>query len=479
MSQHHARLITARIDRLPPTRSVWGLVLLLSIGGFFEVYDLFQMTYLPPGLIRDGIFHIGSKGMFGLSDQGTLGAATFIGLFIGEMFVARLADRIGRRTMFTGSLLLYTAASLAMCVQSTAAGVIACRLLAGIGVGAELITIGAFLTELVPKQIRGRAFAVCFALSYLAMPVLALASWQLIPRAPLGISGWRWVILAGGSGAIIVCWLQTRIPESPRWLAMQGRAQQAEAVLLAFEHRVVHEFGKPLPAVGHTNPLVKTMTRASIWGPGYRGRTLMLIAFNAFLSIGFFGFSQWLPTLLAARGTPITQSLMYSFVIAFAYPISPLLAGIFSDRIERKWLIVGAAFGAAAFGTAFALSSAAAPIILFGLLITFCNTTLASNATAYQAEIFPTEIRSRALGFVHSFGRITGVAASFIVALILEHLGVPAVFVLIGASMLIVMLSIGLFGPRTNHRSLEELADGIAKQPVSGKAAHTLPLTGR
>jgi len=113
------------------------------------------------------------------------------------------------------------------------------------------------------------------------------------------------------------------------------------------------------------------------------------------------------------------------------------------------------------------------------LLITFCNTTLASNATAYQAEIFPTEIRSRALGFVHSFGRITGVAASFIVALILEHLGVPAVFVLIGASMLIVMLSIGLFGPRTNHRSLEELADGIAKQPVSGKAAHTLPLTGR
>ncbi|MGU7775480.1 MFS transporter [Burkholderia sp. MR1-5-21] len=483
MSNPYALAVTARIDRLPPTASIWGLVLILSIGGFFEVYDLFQMTYLPAGLVRDGIFHVGTKGLFGLSDQATLGAATFVGLFIGEIGVARLADRFGRRAVFTGSLLLYTVASLAMCVQDTAAGINLCRLIAGIGVGAELITIGAFLTELVPKGMRGRAFAVCFAIGYLAMPVLALASWLLVPRAPLGISGWRWVILAGGSGAVIVWWLQSRLPESPRWLAMRGRTDEAEAVLQAIETRVERESGRPLPAVphgvAHGVPLVMTAApaeagnarAASIWNARYRGRTLMLIAFNACLSIGFFGFSQWLPSLLAARGTPVTQSLLYAFLIAFAYPLSPFVAGSVSDRIERKWLIVATASGVALFGTAFALSSSAAAVIGLGILITFCNTTLASNATAYQAEIFPTAIRSRALGFVHSFGRLTGVASSYVVALILEHLGVPAVFVLIGASMLVVVLSIGVFGPRTNDRSLDEIAAAEAAPPGAGDVA--------
>ena len=459
MSNSTALAVTARIDRLPPTASIWRLVLMLSVGGFFEVYDLFQMTYLPAGLVSDGIFHVGTKGMFGLSDQATLGAATFIGLFIGEIAVARLADRFGRRAVFTGSLLLYTFASLAMCMQQTAVGIHLCRLIAGIGVGAELITIGAYLTELVPKGMRGRAFAVCFAIGYLAMPVLALASWLLIPRAPLGISGWRWVILAGGSGAVVVWWLQSRIPESPRWLAMRGRADEAEAVLGKIEARVASEHGGPLPDVPPVAAgEAETVRAVSMWDDGLRGRTLMLIAFNACLSIGFFGFSQWLPSLLAARGTPVTQSLLYAFLIAFAYPLSPLAAGLFSDRIERKWLIVATAFGVALFGTAFAMSSSAAAVILFGILITFCNTTLASNATAYQAEVFPTAIRSRALGFVHSFGRLTGVVSSYLIALILAHLGVPAVFVLIGASMLVVMLSIGLFGPRTNRRSLDEIA---------------------
>jgi MFS transporter, putative metabolite:H+ symporter len=458
MSNHYALTVTARIDRLPPTASIWRLVVLLSVGGFFEVYDLFQMTYLPPGLIRDGIFHVGAKGLFGLSDQATLGAATFVGLFVGEMGVARLADHFGRRAVFTGALLLYTLASLAMCAQSTAAGVNLCRLVAGIGAGAELITIGAYLTELVPKAMRGRAFAVSFAISYLAMPVLAFASWLLVPRAPLGLAGWRWVVLLGGSGAIAVWWLQSRIPESPRWLAMRGREGQAEAVLAAIESRVEHESGRLLPEVPPVTASHAVDNRASMWEPRYRARTLMLIAFNACLSIGFFGFSQWLPSLISAQGTPVARSLLYSFVIAFAYPVSPFVAGVVSDRIERKWLIVAAALSAALFGVAFALASTAVFVILFGILITFCNATLASNATAYQAEIFPTAIRSRALGFVHSFGRLTGVASSYIVALILEHAGVPGVFVLIGASMMVVVFSIGVFGPRTNHRSLEEIA---------------------
>ncbi|WP_063901084.1 MFS transporter [Burkholderia ubonensis] len=463
MSHSHAASIAARIDRLPATASIWMLVLFLSVGGFFEVYDLFQMTYLPPGLIRDGIFHAGSHGVLGMSDQGALGAATFAGLFVGEMFVSRLADRFGRRALFTGALLLYTAASLAMCVQTHALGILVCRFIAGCGIGAELITIGAFLTELVPKAVRGSAFALCFAVGYLAMPVLALVSWLWVPRDPLGMSGWRWVVLLGGSGAVVVWWLQSRLPESPRWLARTGREAEAEAVLQRLEQAVERESGRPLPAVRLPAVAAQPAQRApSMWDARHRGRTAMLITFNAFLSIGFFGFSQWLPTLLAAQGASVTKSLWYAFVIAFAYPMSPFVAGLLADRIERKWLIVASAFGVALFGTAFAMSAQAPFVIAFGLLVTLSNTVLASNGTAYQSEVFPTEIRGRALGFVHSIGRLTGIASSFIVALLLERAGVSAVFVLIGGSMLIVMLSIGAFGPKTNNRALDEISDGGA-----------------
>jgi putative MFS transporter len=461
MSTFQASSITARIDRLPPTRTVWHIVFLLSVGGFFEVYDLFQMTYLPSGLIRDGIFHVGANGLFGMSDQGALGAATFVGLFIGEIFLSRFADVVGRRILFTSSLVLYTVASLAMCWQHTALGICLCRLVAGCGAGAELITIGAFLTELVPKAVRGRAFALCFSVSYLAMPVLAYASWRLIPHSPLGLSGWRWVVLLGGTGAIVAGWLQAKLPESPRWLAMRGREHEAMSILASIEQRVEREFGRPLPppAQAQPAPQAESTTRTpSMWAGGYRRRTWMLIAFNAFLSIGFFGFSQWLPTLLVAQGAAVTKSLWYAFLIAFAFPVSPFIAAGLADRIERKWLIVACALGVAVFGTAFAMAGHSPLAVVFGLLVTLCNAVMAGNATAYQAEIFPTQIRGKALGFVHSIGRLTGVASSFLVALLLQHGGPAAVFALIAASMGIVIVSIGAFGPRTNGRSLEEIA---------------------
>jgi putative MFS transporter len=455
-----SRTVTARIDRLPMTRTMWTLIVWISIGAFFEAYDLFQMTYLPAGLMKDGIFHAGTKGFAGLSDQGMFGAATFLGLFVGELFLARLADRWGRRTIFTWALLLYTFASIGMCLQSTAAGVHFFRFLASCGVGAELITISTFLVEMSPKAARGKVMAICFAIGYLAMPVLAFLSWQLIPLSPFGVSGWRWIIIAGGSGAVVVWYLQAKIPESPHWLAENGKANEADAILRTLEASVAKDLGQPLPPLEEPQAAASIPTQgASIWGQRYRSRVIALIFFNIFLSIGFFGFSQWLPSLLSSQGMSITKSLFYSFVIAFAYPVSPFLARTLADRFERKWLICASALGAALFGTGFAMSSAPWMAIMFGIMVTFCNTTLASNATAYQAEVFPTAIRGRAMGFVHSFGRASGIFNSLLVAVLLEGFGAVAVFALIITSMVIVVLSIGLFCPQTNNRSLQEIDD--------------------
>ena len=129
--------ITARIDRLPESRHIWQLVGLLSLAGMFEVFDLYQTAYIPTGLVRAGIFSDGAKGFFGLPDQATFAASTFLGLFIGAIALASVADRFGRRRIFVWALVAYSFATLAMALQSTANGIFLCRLLAGIGLASS------------------------------------------------------------------------------------------------------------------------------------------------------------------------------------------------------------------------------------------------------------------------------------------------------------------------------------------------------
>src|SRR6202047_2654429 len=134
MPASSAAEITARIDRLPACRELWRLIILLSLGGAFEMYDLFQTAYLSPGLIASGFFVAGAKGLFVLTDRASFAAATFAGLFFGTIVFGSVADRFGRRTIFTFSLLWYTAASLAMGLARTNVGIDLWRFIAGLGI---------------------------------------------------------------------------------------------------------------------------------------------------------------------------------------------------------------------------------------------------------------------------------------------------------------------------------------------------------
>ncbi len=460
MSDAQGAAITARLDRLPATAYVWRLLVLLSLGATFEFYDLFMTAYVTPGLVRAGIFNVNSRGLFGLSDQATFAAATFAGLFIGTIAFAQVADRLGRRAVFTGSLLWYTVATIGMALQSTATGVDLWRLVAGIGIGIELVTIDAYVAELAPAAIRGRAFAFNQAIQFCAVPVVAFLCWLLVPLAPLGLEGWRWVVLIGAVAAVFVWFIRRAVPESPRWLVAQGRLAEAEAVTAMLEARVERELGRPLPAPGA--PVVEVQReRASLreaFRPPYRRRTVMLSVFNFFQTIGFYGFGNWVTTLLAAQGASVTRSLLYSFVIAIAYPVSPLICSLFADRFERKWQIVVAAIGTACFGLLFSQQTAAASLILFGVLITLSNNLLSYSYHTYQAELFPTRIRAQAVGFVYSWSRVSTVLTSFMIAFFLRDFGPTGVFVFIAASMGVVVVAIGGFGPRTRGLRLEEIS---------------------
>jgi len=459
VSRSSAAEITARVDRLPSCWEFWRLIVLLSLGAAFEMYDLFQTAYLSPGLISSGIFRAGEKGLFGLSDQASFAAATFAGLFVGTIVFGSVADRFGRRTIFTYSLLWYTAASIAMGLQHSNVGVDLWRFISGLGIGVELVTIDAYISELAPKRLRGRAFAVNQSVQFLAIPFVAMVSWVLVPRAPFGVAGWRWVVFLGSLGAIAIWFIRRSIPESPRWLAQKGRLEEANAAISKIEARVEAEIGLPL-----SEPVVAASEEggmgkfSEIWVAPYGRRTLMLVVFNFFQTIGFYGFGNWVPALMASKGANVTNSLQYSAIIAVIYPIGPLLCALIADRTERKWQVVSAAIGTATFGLLFAQQTTTLWLIICGMFITLSNNLLSYSLHAYQAELFPTRIRARAIGFVYSWSRLSTIFTSFMIAFFLENFGTKGVFAFIATSMLMVVLSIGVFGPRTRGLALEEIS---------------------
>ncbi|WP_114811291.1 MFS transporter [Paraburkholderia kururiensis] len=455
---HDAALISARLDRLPATRSIWNLVALLSLGLFFELYDLMFSGYIAPGLVKSGMLSATTPGLFGTSGVASFIAALFAGLFIGTALCGFLADRFGRRAIFTWSLLWYTAANVVMAFQETAFGLNLWRFIAGIGIGVEIVTIGTYISELVPRHVRGRASACSQAVGFCAVPVVAFLSYQLVPRAPFGVAGWRWVVLIGAASAIAVWWIRRRLPESPRWLAQQGRIEEAAHVMARIEARVEKEYGRPLPAPAMPAPVRASGRFADLLAAPYRGRVAMLIVFHVFQTMGYYGFANWIPTLLVKQGITVTTSLMYASIIAIAAPLGPLAGLVIADRFERKTVIVCMAAVNVVCGLLFSQARETVLLVSLGVCLVLAGNIISYSYHAYQAELFPTSMRARAVGFVYSWSRVSAVFSAFVIAACLRHFGVNGVFVFISGAMVVVMCAIGVFGPRTKGVALEDIS---------------------
>jgi len=454
------------LDRLPVTRWHWRLVFLVGIGTFFDLYEVFLGGVLAPVMAAQ--YELGDLG------KAMVIAAGFAGMFVGANVLSVAADRFGRRRVFILNMVLYAVFSLASAFAPDPEIFVILRFLSGIGLGAELVLVDSYLAEMLPARARGRMTAWAYTIGFLGVPIAALLGGRFVARHEiLGIDGWRWLLILGGLAAVFVLAVRSMLPESPRWLEIRGRHAEARVVVESIVEAVGADVG-PLDVIPdgrggasrHGEDEVRRVTDVlRIAFRDYRSRSVMLIIFQVLQTVAYFGFGTLAPLVLVHKGFHVTESLAYSALSFAGYPLGSLVSVPLVERFERKHLIIASALAIAVFGVVFAAASSVAVIVAAGFLLTAVSNVFCNAFHIYQAEIFPTAIRSTASGAAYSLSRAASAVLPFIAVPLLTAFGPVVVFA--GSAVLIVLLcvDVALLGPRSTGLDLETVQQPVGVAP--------------
>ena len=443
--------VADRLNRLPVTRAHVRATVIVGLGLFFDLFDVFLAGVLSTVLTAS----------FGLSEQvlpSVLGSS-FLGMFIGATFMGGIADRFGRRPAFLVNLGIYSLFTFFGAFSINAAVLVITRFIAGIGIGAEVPLSDAYLSELLPAAHRGRLMAWAYTAGFLGVPAAGLLARVLVPLRPLGVAGWRWLFVAGSLGGVIVWSLRRLLPESPRWLESAGKTSEAAQIANEFARTDLTEQGKPAREQGFPFQV--------LLDGQYRKTTLMLCVFQIFQAVGYYGFGTIIPLVLAAKGFSVLSSLTYVTITFLGYPIGAALSIVVVERMERRQLIAGSALLMAVFGFSLGYAETPPAIMVFGFAYTVISNIFSSGFHILQGEVFPTALRARAAGATYGLSRLSSAVMPFVLLPVLRHYGPGVMFAVIGLTMLIVILDVALFAPRTTGRTLEEIADGRKMEKAS------------
>ncbi len=437
--------INARRDRLPMTRNIWIMVALISVGAWFQLYNMFYTGYIAPGLFQSGIFTATPVSFFGMAGLASFIASLFVGLFIGTIAFSNLADRFGRRAIFVCSLLWFSGATIMLAFQDSVAGLNFWHVVGGIGIGVELSTIDTYIAELTPKSARGKALALEEGLACFCMPTIALLAWLLGPTAPLGLAGWRSVVLVGALGVLPIWWLRRILPESPRWLAGRGRAGEAARSLEILGGTSIppENARPPIPGSGEKVPfrlLFAREVRATFFV------TALLWFLTSFVS---FRLSSQIVTIYVSMfGIPLGEALRYNAILSISIFILPLILRFSIDRIGRRPLpMVGTAIGGLALiAMVFPHIDARLQLVTLAIIGQIGISIGSMVLWPYTAETYATRIRSLVLGTSSSLARAASMLAPLFVGGVLQtRESATPVFVVFGLVSFVVGM-LWLFG---------------------------------
>ncbi|HEV3355284.1 MAG TPA: MFS transporter [Pseudonocardiaceae bacterium] len=454
MSSPTSATLAARLDRLPVGRFHRQVLLALAVVFFFELADLNTFSYVGATLEKN-------TGM----TTGTFAAITsvsFAGMFCGAVFGGRFADAVGRQRALFVSVSFFSLFSLANAAAWDNVTIGIARFLTGVGLSAMTVAATTYISEVMPAALRGRMQAGVIAIGLIGIPAMTFFAKGIAPLSP---NSWRWVFVFGAVGLVMLP-LIVRLPESPRWLSRHGRVEDAENVVRRIETETAARYGQlPEPAQGVEAEQRTVRYRELLIGPLGR-RTVLLIVVWVFQTLGFYGFTAWVPTLLVQHGFDLTKALWFTALTTLGAVPGALLAWPISDRFGRKIPIVVVALAIAVCGLAYGLTFNSVAIVIFGFCVNALVQTFAALLYAYTPELFPTELRNSGNGLTYGTGRLANIFGSLIVAAIFSGFGYQPVFVYIAACWIVVATTVAVFGPRTGMRHLENISTtGLDDQP--------------
>src|SRR3954449_10113427 len=227
--------VAARLDRIPPIRMHRRMAVAVGFANFFDLYDIFLGGVLAAVLAEP--WNLSTNG------KAVVIASGFGGMFFGAITLGTLADYLGRRKMFLINLAIYSGFSLLAAFSPDLTWLAILRFCAGFGLGAELSLSDTYLSEILPRQVRGRYMASAYTLGFFGVPLAALVGAKFVAGEHLLIDGWRWLLVIGSLGAVIVWTMRRNLPESPRWYEIRGRYDEADRATRRIEDTAREELG--------------------------------------------------------------------------------------------------------------------------------------------------------------------------------------------------------------------------------------------
>jgi MFS family permease len=474
--------IPARLDRLPWSRWHWMIVIGL---GTVWILDGLEVTIV--GNVGGRIAQPGSGLSLSPSEITGLAASLYVaGACVGALFFGWLTDRFGRKKLFLITLAVYLVATALTALSFQPWWFFACRFLTGFGIGGEYAAINSAIDELIPSAHRGRVdLAINGSFWFGAMLGALLSIIALDESIFPGNVGWR---VSFGLGVVlgsVVLLVRRHVPESPRWLLIHGREDEAEAIVADIEDRVREETGEELPEPedGITIRQRKTIGFGEIaqtLAKVYPRRTVLglsLFIGQAFLYNAItFGYAT---ILIEFFDVPSAHTGYYYAVIAAGNFVGPVLLGPLFDTLGRKPMIAGTYIlsGTLLLVTALLFQRGAlnaTTTTLCWTVVLFFASTGASSAYLTVSEVFPMETRAMAIAFFYAIGTaVGGITGPQLFSRLIAS-GDDSQVALAFAIGAVLMIAGGIvtlfFGVAAERQSLENIAKPLTAQDSPAQA---------
>ena len=443
-------MVLERLEALPLGRFHYKLLLVTGLGWLFDSMDTGLIAFILPVLAKDWGLAPGQMGL--------IGSIGLIGMALGAVVSGTIADRIGRKKVFTITVLLYSIASAFCALSWNYQSLLVFRFLVGFGLGGELPVAATLVSEYAPSRVRGRFIVLLESFWGLGWIAAACIAYFFIP-----LYGWRMAFLIGALPALYVCLIRMHMPESVRYLLAHGRVGEARQIVVSLE-RQLHVPVAPFVSEKETVPVVAKASFRELWKKPFASRTIMLWLVWFGINFSYYGIFMWLPSLVFQQGFTVVKTFEYVLIMTLAQLPGYYCAAWLVDKIGRKYTLSAFLLFSGVASYFFGHASTAAALMMWGSVMSFFNLGAWGVLYTYTPEQYPTAIRALGSGWAAGFGRFGGMAAPMMVgALLARSFGFASVFymfALVFAAVAVIVMSLGV---ESKQKDLESISERLVK----------------